>query len=102
MKSGELITNLEDRRKFVKQESKLPYTPTRSIGGVKPNGIPTDFAAPAEHIFTREELGKMSGNEFAQHEKAIMKQLKERGIPTRYKLEKRQSSLRGRSSSNSD
>ena len=101
MKSGELITNLEDRRKFVKQESKLPYTPTRSIGGVKPNGIPTGFAAPAEHIFTREELGKMSGDEFAQHEKAIMKQLKERGIPTKHELEKQRTSSRN-SNSNPD
>ena len=54
------------------------------------NNYFTGFAAPVEHIYTREELGKMSGNEFAQHEKAIMKQLKERGIPTNSELKRQQ------------
>jgi len=37
-----------------------------------------------------------------KNEKAIMKQLKERGIPTRDELEKQKSSSRGRSNSDSD
>ena len=102
MKSGELITNLEDKRKFEKQELKLPYTPTRSIGGIQSNGLPTGFATPVGHIYTREDLRNMSKEEFVQNEKAIMKQLKERGIPTRDELEKQKSSSRDRSNSDSD
>ncbi len=102
MKSGELITNLEDRRKFVKQESKLPYTPTRSIGGVNTNGVSTGFATQIEHVFTREDLRNMSKEEFTQNEKAIMKQPKERGIPTRDELKKQKSSAKNSSDSDSD
>ena len=102
MKSGELITNLEDKRKFEKQELKLPYTPTRSIGGIQSNGLPTGFATPVGHIYTREDLKNMTKEEFVQNEKAIMKQLKERGIPTRDELEKQKSSSRDRSNSDSD
>ncbi len=102
MKSGELITNLEDTRKYKIQELKIPYTPTRSIGGVNTNGVSTGFAAPIEHVFTREDLRNMSKEEFAQNEKAIMKQLKEQGIPTRDELKKRQTTSHNRSDSDSD
>ncbi len=67
-----------------------------------PLGLPTGFATPVGHIYTREDLKNMSKEEFVQNEKAIMKQLKERGIPTRDELEKQKSSSRGRSNSDSD
>ena len=38
-------------------------------------------------IFTREQIDKMSLEEFSQNEAAIMKQLKEKGIPTNRELE---------------
>ena len=38
-------------------------------------------------IFTREQMDKMSLEEFSQNEAAIMKQLKEKGIPTNRELE---------------
>jgi len=38
---------------------------------------------PTSQVFTREDIGAMSRDEFAQNENAIMKQLKEMGIPTK-------------------
>mgnify|MGYP006916104275 CR=1 FL=1 len=67
-----------------------------------PNGFPTGFAAPTGHVFTREDLRNMSKEEFVHNENAIMKQLKERGIPTRDELEKQKSSSRGHSNSGSN
>jgi len=87
------------------QETNLPFTPTRGVGGVQNNGRPLGFAADidinqlAQHlglqsfnmefsqqnqsglfgytnpltgnnrIFTREEVGAMSSEEFTRHEK---------------------------------
>ena len=39
-------------------------------------------------IFTREEIDQMSLEEFSKNEEAIMKQLKDKGIPTNRELEK--------------
>ena len=66
------------------------------------NSYSTGFAAPAGHVFTREDFKNMSKEEFVQNEKAIMKQLKERGIPTRDELKKQQSSSHRSSNSGSD
>ena len=123
MRSGQLITNPNDQRKYTgltenfvnsikrMQETNLPFTPTRGIGGVDNNGIPLGFAADIDinqlaqqlglqsfnaeisqqiqpqqnsslfgytnpltgsnHIYTREEVGAMSSDEFAKHEKEI-------------------------------
>ena len=100
MRNGQLITNPKDQRKYAGvtenivngikriQETKLPYIPTRGIGGVQNKGIPFGFAADvprpqskfkdyknpltgSNHIYTREEVGAMSPEEFAHHEKEI-------------------------------
>ncbi len=127
MQSGKLITNPNDKRQYkglpetivnsatAGQKSKLPFTPTRSIGGVK-NGHTLGFATDIDinqlaqqlglqslnmgipqqaqpqqqsglfgyinpltgsnHIYTREEVGAMSSDEFAKHEKEIDAQTK--------------------------
>ncbi len=105
MRSGQLITHPNDSRKYYgitenfvnvstkKQESKLPYIPTRGIGGVQNNGIPTGFATSVDtkqsslsgytnpltgnnRIYTREEIGAMTPDEFAKNEKEIDAQIK--------------------------
>ena len=43
----------------------------------------------SEQIFTREQIKNMSNDEFLQNEKAIMKQMKEKGIPTNRELEQK-------------
>ncbi|MBE7709541.1 MAG: hypothetical protein E7Z93_03730 [Cyanobacteria bacterium SIG32] len=40
------------------------------------------------HIFTREEIGKMSSEDFLKNEKLIMKQLREKGIPKNSEIKK--------------
>ena len=121
MRNGQLITNPNDQRKykgfienFVNdlkniQETNLPFTPTRGIGGVQNNGVPLGFAADIElnsivqpqqdqsglfgytnpltgnnRIFTREDVGAMSSDEFAKYEKEIDAQIKSMGgsMPT--------------------
>lgn len=59
MNEGKLITNPSDKRKY------------------------TGFATNIDKnkIFTREDIGKMSTEDFQKNEPAIMKQMKETGIP---------------------
>jgi len=94
MKEGQLITQLDDSRKFNENKQfNLPFTPTRSIGGVQHNGLPLGFAANINdsqselsnyknpltgnnRIFTREEINAMTPGEFTEHEKEIMAQVK--------------------------
>ena len=57
MRNGQLITNPNDKRKYTgvtenivngakrMQETNLPFTPTRGVGGVDNNGKPLGFAA---------------------------------------------------------
>ena len=121
MRNGQLITNPNDKRKYTgvaenivngtkrMQETNLPFTPTRGVGGVDNNGRLLGFAADIDinqlanmlgiqlpedtttnqsqqnlglfgytnpltgsnHIYTREEVGQMSSDEFAKHEKEI-------------------------------
>ena len=85
MQKGELITKpFEDKRSYKDLQSGQ-----------------TTNSEPKPHIYTREEIGKMSTDEFAKHEKAIMKQMKEKGIPTKRELEEHQrKTLNKNSSSN--
>ena len=122
MRNRQLITNPNDKRKYTGvtenfvngikriQETDLPFTPTKGIGGVQNDGKPLGFAADIDteqlakmlgiqlpelqskqdsglfgytnpltgsnHIYTREEVGSMSSDEFAKHEKEIDAQLK--------------------------
>lgn len=62
MHKGQLITDPNDKRKYIE-------------------GQPTGFATDVEHIFTREEIAEMALEDYQKNEKAIMRQLKERGIP---------------------
>lgn len=68
MKAGKLITNPSDRRDYKK--SKQP--------------APTGFAAQLEydsnHVFTPEEIGNLSPEEFSKYENQIMTQLQESKI----------------------
>lgn len=123
MRNGQLITNPNDKRKYTgltenivngikkMQETNLPFTPTRGIGGVQNNGRPLEFAADIDinqlaqqlglqsfntefsqqnqsglfgytnpltgnnRIFTREEVGAMSPEEFTRHKKKLMLRL---------------------------
>lgn len=65
--------------------------PTRGIGrtSIPIKGAPTGGATQIQNfnrIFTPDEIGKMSSNEFAQNEKAISAQLNSIGIPTNGEL----------------
>lgn len=137
MRNGQLITNPNDQRKYTGipenivnsikniQEAKLPFTPTRGIGGIYNNGIPVGFAADIDinslaqqfgllsfnlempqriqtrnnqsglsgytnpltgnnRIFTREDVGAMSSDEFEKYQKEIDAQIKSMGgtMPT--------------------
>lgn len=79
MQNGELITHPEDSRKYNgwKEEKAQPILKkgTDLIEKYK-----TGYAASIEdinHIFTPQEIGAMSSNEFAQNESTIMQQLKD-------------------------
>lgn len=112
MREGKLITGLDDPRKYQEQETNLPFTPTRGVGGVQSNGKPLGFAADIDtnqlvqqlglqsfkmeipqqnqsglfgytnpltgnnRIFTREEVGAMSPEEFTRFEKEIDAQIR--------------------------
>lgn len=88
MKKGDLITN--------------PFTDKRSYEK-KMNGSPTGYASNIENeydaygfdkngnpfgkIFTAEEIGKMSQEEFSKNENAIMSQLQNTGVPREYQAQ---------------
>ena len=80
MKAGELITDINDKRQFKNnQNNNPPYTPMRSIGGIQKNGLPTGYATSTDdnnHVFTPNEIDKMSDEEFSKNEETIMQQLK--------------------------
>ena len=138
MRNGQLITNPNDKRKYTgvaenivngtkrMQETNLPFTPTRGVGGVDNNGRLLGFAADIDinqlanmlgiqlpevqstnqpqqqsglfgytnpltgsnHIYTCDEIGAMSIDEYAQNEKAIHAQLNKIGIPTNGDLQR--------------
>ncbi len=105
MREGKLITGLEDPRKFEKQ--KPSFTPMPWVGGVQNNGKPLGFASNiiepqsdlfgytnpltgSNRIFTTEDVGTMSQEEFSQNEKEIMAQVKAMGgsMPTNGDLQR--------------
>lgn len=53
-----------------------------------------------EEIFTREQIENMTTEEFLKKEKAIMKQLRENGIPTNQELKEKQTKSKPSKSSN--
>ncbi len=71
MQNGELITHPDDKRKY---ENLL-------------NGSLTGYASQVEP-FTREQIGRMTFDEFAQNENAIREQWGKMGIPSEYDLSK--------------
>lgn len=73
MKKGDLITNPNDKRSYIK----------------KLMGSKTGFAIdiPENKIFTAEEIGEMSLKEFEKYEAYIDNQMKEFGIPKNYQAE---------------
>ena len=71
MRSGQLITNPNDSRKF---DGKLEKT-ARQIKELQ-EGKQTGYATPINHIFTPEEIGKMTPEQFTQNEALIMEQLR--------------------------
>ena len=85
MNEGKLITHPDDERvyKGVPENVINQYRKWREAHTTKQTANPEQ----KPHIYTREEIGKMTTDEFAQHEKAIMKQMKEKGIPTKKELE---------------
>ena len=87
MKDGQLITNPSDNRKFNGFFEKV-FNNTANISG-KTTGQAApidqnqsglfDYTNPltgSNHIYTREEVGSMSSDEFAKHEKEIDAQTK--------------------------
>ena len=97
MKNGELITHPDDSRKF----KGFWEETTNNFKKMQEKKI-TKQTAPinnSTHIYTREEIGKMSQEEFAKHEPEIMKQLKEKGIPTHKELESRRQKASGNNGS---
>jgi len=85
------------KRYYITKESPSGSDRTTSSGTTRsPNTIlqnnsskvnPTDVQS--EQIFTREQIKKMTTDEFLKNEKAIMQQLKEKGIPTNRELEEK-------------
>ncbi|MBR1680862.1 hypothetical protein IJ707_03625 [bacterium] len=70
MKKGDLITNPNDKRSY-----------TKKLMGSK-TGFAVDI--PENKIFTAEEIGEMSSDEYEKYEAYIDNQLKEFGIPRNY------------------
>ena len=56
----------------------------------------------SNHIYTREEIGQMTTDEYAKYEPAILKQMKEKGIPSKRELENSYNKSPNKESNNSD
>jgi len=85
------IDNPTTNRAYTRDPWEQPSTSTRSPNLILQNNSskvnPTDVQS--EQIFTREQIKKMTTDEFLKNEKAIMQQLKEKGIPTNRELEEK-------------
>lgn len=90
LQNGELITKpFEDKRSYKDlQKSQI----TGQASNLK----------YSNHIYTREEIGKMSTDDYAKHEPAILKQMKEKGIPTKKELEQSQRKSTNKTSNTSN
>ena len=62
MKEGKLITDIDDKRKFEQQKTKLPFIPTRGVGGVQNNGKPLGFATTINASFVEQILQDLPQN----------------------------------------
>lgn len=62
-------------------------------------GVEVNVDKNGKRIFTREEIGKMSRDEYQKNEPAIMKQMKESGIPTKAQADSNFKSSSGSKSS---
>ncbi len=72
MKKGELITKPKDSRQY----NGFIENKAWEIKNKKQNNLPTGQAAPINNIYTREIIGKMTTDEYLEHEPMIMEQLK--------------------------
>lgn len=98
MRNGELITNPNDKRKYnryveqlfnnskkIKENSTGFATPINNVYSKFLNY--TNTVSGDNRIYTREDIGNMTVDEFAQNEQAIMSQLRRIGIPTNGDME---------------
>lgn len=85
MKKGDLITSPKDKRIY----NVGPFSVYNISKHMKKFGI-TGFASniPDGKIFTAEEIGQMSSNEFLENEDYINMQMKEMGIPNNFEAKK--------------
>lgn len=110
MRSGKLILNPDDKRKYSDYKNNLK---NYSTGYATPlnTDVQTNYRQPStqnrseffgytnsltgnNRIFTRQDLDAMSGKDFEQYEKEIMAQMNSIGIPTNGDME-RESILSG-------
>ena len=78
MRNGQLITNLDDNRKYTGtientvnsinkiQKQDFPFIPTRGVGGVQKNGIPSGFASDITPNQLMQELEQSVNNQTNQ------------------------------------
>ena len=64
-------------------------------------GVEVNVDENGNRIFTREEIGKMTPEEYQKNEPAIMAQMKEQGIPTKAQAESKTANSASKSSGNS-
>ncbi|MGN0018473.1 MAG: DUF6973 domain-containing protein [Candidatus Gastranaerophilaceae bacterium] len=99
MKDGQLITNPDDNRRFNGFFEKVFNNTADLSGNTTGQAVPieqnlsrlfgyTNPLTGSNNIYTREEIGSMSSEEYAQNEKAIHAQLNKIGIPTNGDLQR--------------
>lgn len=89
------VLNSGKKRYYITKDTPRSSDHTTNMGTPRSpidiiNDNPETFNPPLgydEKIFTREQIDQMSLEEFSKNESAIMKQLKEKGIPTNRELE---------------
>lgn len=64
-------------------------------------GVEVNVDGNGNRIFTREEIGKMTPEEYQKNEPAIMQQMKESGIPTKSQADVKRSNSSSKSGGNS-
>ena len=99
MRNGKLITHPDDKRVYKGIPEKMINKYVKSREG-QTTGQASNLKN-SNHIYTRDEIGKMSTDEYLKNEKAILKQMKEKGIPAKRELEKSRQRTSGTGSQNS-